>query len=175
MSSNVIAVVGPSGAGKDTLMRAAARALPTIRLARRAITRPCEDSSEDFEAVAADEFARRRAKGDFVLDWQAHGLRYGVPHPSGAGIWLMNLSRRVLPQAAGALPGLGVIHVTADPATLAARLAGRGRESATDISTRIARDACFDAAGLTVITIDNSGALADARSAFIAAVQELSQ
>lgn len=174
MKDALIAVVGPSGAGKDTLMRAAA-ALPEIHLTRRAITRPCDDDSEEFESVSPDEFTRRRAAGDYVLDWQAHGLSYGVPRPSGAGIWLMNLSRRVLPDALCALPGLGVIHVTADPTVLAARLAGRGREDPADVAARIARNASFDTAGLPVITIDNSGALAEAEAAFIAAIQELSQ
>ncbi|WBU51932.1 phosphonate metabolism protein/1,5-bisphosphokinase (PRPP-forming) PhnN [Paracoccus sp. SCSIO 75233] len=174
MRARRIAVVGPSGAGKDTLMRAAASALPEICLLRRAITRPEDAGGEDFEGVTEAEFARRQAAGDFVLNWDAHGLRYGVPQMQGQGVWLVNLSRRVLPEAAQALPGLAVIHVTAAPEVLAARLAERGRETAEDIAARIAREAEFDAAGLPVITIDNSGALADAEAAFIAAVQELS-
>lgn len=168
-----IAVVGPSGAGKDTLMRAATTACPDIGLMRRVITRPAEAGGEDFEGVSPAEFARRRAAAGFLLDWQAHGLSYGLPHPPGSGVWLMNLSRRVLGQAAAALPGLAVIHVTADPAVLAARLARRGREPAAGIAARIARDGGFDTAGLHVITIDNSGALAEAEAAFTAAVQEL--
>lgn len=155
-------------------MRAAASTLPDLRLSRRVITRPRDDDSEDFEPASTEEFARRRTAGGFVLDWQAHGLLYGVPRPDAPRVWLINLSRRMLPQAAVVLPGLAVIHVTADPAILAARLTRRGREAATDIAAQIARDAAFDTAGLCVITIDNSGGLADAEAAFISAVQELS-
>ena len=36
----IFAVVGPSGAGKDTLMAAAARARPDLHIVRRVITRP---------------------------------------------------------------------------------------------------------------------------------------
>ncbi|WBU64385.1 phosphonate metabolism protein/1,5-bisphosphokinase (PRPP-forming) PhnN [Paracoccus aerodenitrificans] len=173
MSANYIAVVGPSGAGKDTLMRKAAEALPDIELVRRVITRPAGDGSEDFEAVAETEFAARQEQEAFILDWQAHGLRYGIPRPARQGTHLVNLSRRILRQAAMALPGLSVIHVTATADVLATRLAERGRETAKEIAARIAREAEFDPAGLQVVTVDNSGELDDAASAFIAAVKEL--
>lgn len=175
MTTRHIAVVGPSGAGKDSLMRAAASAMPDVHLVRRAITRLCDQGSEDFEPVSAAAFACRRDAGAFVLHWQAHGLHYGVPRVAGPGIWLMNLSRGVLPAAAAALPGLGVIHITADPKVLARRLAGRGRETAEDIAARIARVSDFDVAGLPIVTVDNSAALEAAETAFLAAIQELSR
>lgn len=175
MSFARIAVVGPSGAGKDTLMRVAASTRPDIHLVRRVITRPADQNSEDFEPVSEAEFMLRRNAGQFCLAWQAHGLRYGVPHITEPGIWLVNLSRRMLPEAAASLPATGVIHVTADPAVLAARLAARAREANDDIAARISRTPAFDGAGLPVITIDNSGDLAAAKAAFLAAVQELSQ
>ncbi len=156
-------------------MRAAATALPGVRLVRRVITRPCDGDSEDFQSVTRQQFDQIRAEGGFAVDWQAHGLSYGVPHPSGDGVWLMNLSRKRIADAARGMPGMGVIHVTADPGVLAARLAARGRETAADIAARIARDAALDAAGRPVITIDNSGDLEQAKAAFIAAVRELSQ
>lgn len=175
MTTRHIAVVGPSGVGKDTLMRAAASAMPDVHLVRRAITRTRDEGSEDFEPVSAAAFACRRDAGGFVVHWQAHGLHYGVPHVAGSGISLMNLSRGVLQAAAAALPGLGIIHITADPRVLAQRLAGRGRETADDIAARIARVSDFDAAGLPIVTVDNSAALEVAETAFLAAIQELSR
>ena len=73
-------VVGPSGAGKDTLLSGAIAADPALHWVRRVITRPESAGGEPFEGVSAPEFAARLARGDFALHWDAHGLRYGVPH-----------------------------------------------------------------------------------------------
>ena len=104
----LFAVVGPSGAGKDTLMAAAAHR-PGVALVRRVITRPAEAGGEDFEGVTPEAFAARKARGAFALDWEAHGLRYGIPHDQlRGGDVIFNGSRAALPAA---LFGLGgVLH-----------------------------------------------------------------
>ena len=79
MPGRVFAIVGPSGAGKDTLIAAARQARPDLHIVRRVITRPEEPGGEPYEGVTPEEFARRKADGRFVLDWQAHGLHYGIP------------------------------------------------------------------------------------------------
>jgi len=139
----LVAVVGPSGAGKDTVLdglRAALAAEPRFVFIRRAVTRPAAAGGEAHEALTPAEFARR----DFALQWRAHGLDYGIPdiRPALAAgqVVLANLSRRVLAEAAARYP-LAVLEITAPPAILAARLAARGRESAADIEARLARDA----------------------------------
>ncbi|MBC7181481.1 MAG: phosphonate metabolism protein/1,5-bisphosphokinase (PRPP-forming) PhnN, partial [Roseovarius sp.] len=53
------AVVGPSGAGKDTLIDAARAARPDLQVIRRVITRPEALGGEDFEGVSEVEFDRR--------------------------------------------------------------------------------------------------------------------
>ena len=143
----LIAVVGPSGAGKDTLMAGARAALAQnarFRFVRRAITRPAEAGGEDHEALSEADFAARRAAGGFAFSWGAHGLHYGIPRDieediAARRVVIANLSRAVLPEA-GARYRLRVLSITAPMEILAARLAARGRESTADINARLARE-----------------------------------
>ena len=172
MSGRLIAVVGPSGAGKDSLIRGIVAARPAILWVRRAVTRP-PDPTEPFESVSEAEFERRRAAGAFCFAWEAHGLGYGVPRETlgavrGGAVTIANLSRTVLAQAAEVAP-LTVLSVTASPAVLAARLAGRGREDANEIAARLARAAALPE-GLDVAQISNDGTLRDAVDRALAAL-----
>jgi phosphonate metabolism protein PhnN/1,5-bisphosphokinase (PRPP-forming) len=143
----LIAVVGPSGAGKDTLMAGARVALAQdtrFRFVRRAITRPAEAGGEDHEALTETDFITRRDAGGFALSWAAHGLHYGIPRDIEADIAarrvvIANLSRSVLLEAS-ARYRLRVLNISAPIELLAARLAARGRETATDIAARLARE-----------------------------------
>lgn len=144
MTGRLIAVVGPSGAGKDTLLAALAARRPDLVLVRRAITRPAEAGGEDHEALTEAEFAARAAAGDFLFHYRAHGLRYGIPRAALAEVAagrtvLFNGSRAALGAARAAFAGLEVVMVTAPAAVLAARLAARGRESPAEIAQRLAR------------------------------------
>ena len=174
MSGHLFAVVGPSGAGKDTLMAEARRARSDIVLARRVITRPAEAGGEPFEGVTPEDFARRQAAGAFVLSWQAHGLSYGVPASieddlaQGRDV-LVNLSRGVLPAALSRFPDLTILNISAPPEVLAARLQARGRETGADMARRLARSAPLPE-GAHTVTIDNSGALGDAVAAMLRAL-----
>lgn len=172
-----VAVVGPSGAGKDTLIRAAMDGRPDLVLARRVISRPAAPESEDFESVTEAGFADRRAAGDFALDWQAHGLSYGIPASveallAGGTTVIANLSRGMIDAARARFDPFRAIVVTAPAQVLAARLAGRGRESAADIAARLERAGYAAPAGPDVCTVDNGGRLEDAVAAFRAALPQ---
>lgn len=137
----ITAIVGPSGAGKDTLIAGVLVLRPDLHLVRRVITRPTEAGGEDFEGVTPEDFARREARGDFALTWEAHGLSYGIPHAqvTGPRDVIFNGSRAALPLAARVFPGLRVVLVTAPDVILAARLAARGRETPDNIRARLSR------------------------------------
>lgn len=168
----IFAVVGPSGAGKDTLLAGAKAALPDLHIARRVITRPTEAGGEDFEGVTSGDFAARKAAGEFILDWQAHGLSYGLPKSETLGPRvLFNGSRSILRQARAIFPDLQVILVTAPDAVLAARLAARGRETAADIEKRLERAGFKLPDGLCVTTVVNDGSEAQGIERMIAALQ----
>lgn len=175
MTGCFIAVVGPSGVGKDTLMKEAAARTGMV-LARRVITRPSEAGGEAFDGVSEAEFDRRIAAGDFALHWAAHGLRYGIPAEietvlaEGHDV-LANLSRAVLPQLADRFARHKIVLLTASPEVLAARLAARGRESAEDITQRLKRAAFQLEQSLSLVVVENNSDLETAIADFIAACQ----
>ena len=164
MSGRLIAVVGPSGVGKDSVMTAMAASDPRMVLARRVITRPSDAGGEAFDGVSEAELQRRADAGDFALRWQAHGLRYGIlrtidePLTQGKDV-LANLSRAVLLEAQARFAHFEVISLTAARDVLATRLTIRGRESAAQISARLDREAPSLPAGIEVHIVDNSHAL----------------
>jgi len=164
MSGRLIAVVGPSGVGKDTVMEAMAQAEARLGLVRRVITRPSGAGGEVFEGVDETRFAAMRTAGDFALWWEAHGLCYGIPTAVDAELasgrdMLANLSRRALCAAQDRFNGLVVIALTAQPRVLAERLSLRGREDAAGIARRLARAGSDMPQGITATTIDNAHAL----------------
>ena len=169
----IFAIVGPSGAGKDTLIRGALAARPHLRLVRRVITRPTEAGGEDFEGVTPKDFAHRKARGDFALTWEAHGLSYGIPRDqvAGPGDVIFNGSRAALPAAIHVFPGLRVILVTAPDLILATRLAARGRETARDIRDRLSRAAFEMPEGIDFQTVVNDASPEVGAARLLAALQ----
>jgi ribose 1,5-bisphosphokinase len=169
----IFAIVGPSGAGKDTLIAGALAQRPDLRLVRRVITRPDAAGGEAHEGCSEADFERRRHAGEFALNWRAHGLHYGIPAAqlAGPGDVLFNGSRAALALAVERLPGLRVVLITAPVAVLAARLAERGRESAVDIRARLER-AGFDLPpGIRADVVINDGPLERGVARLLAALQ----
>ena len=172
----LIAIVGPSGAGKDTLMAGARAALAQdtrFRFVRRAITRPAEAGGEDHEALSEADFVARHGAGGFALSWEAHGLRYGIPRNieediDARRVVIANLSRAVLTEA-GARYRLRVLNITAPMEVLAARLAARGRESPADIAARLAREVALPD-GLDVERVMNDADVAEGVARVLAAL-----
>lgn len=159
-----IGVVGPSGAGKDTVMRAVQAARPDIVAARRVISRPADDATEVFDSVTPKAFEDAAQAGDFVLHWQAHGLGYGIPQAVNgdltAGRHVMaNLSRGVVDQMRVLFDPALVLVITAPINVLAERLAARGRETPDDIAERLNRALYAAPSGPDVREIMNDGPL----------------
>ncbi|ACC72901.1 phosphonate metabolism protein/1,5-bisphosphokinase (PRPP-forming) PhnN [Paraburkholderia phymatum] len=174
MKGRLIYVVGPSGAGKDSLLHFAREhvAGSSILFAHRYITRET-GHNENHIALTREEFAARSAQGLFALEWSSHELHYGIGIEIDA--WLdrgctvvVNGSRAYLSRALKRYQHLEVVHIHAAPHILAARLSARGRETQEQVAARLARQAPFtlpDGAHLT--HIDNSGSLEQAGLAFV--------
>lgn len=164
--ARIVAVVGPSGVGKDSLIRALVAADIAMVWMRRVVTRPA-DPTEPFVPVDGTTFDAMEAKQAFALSWRAHGLRYGIPQAEVAALGpgqtgLVNLSRGVLGDAAKVLPRLSVLSVTAPAEVLARRLSDRGRESAGAVAARLDRPAPAFSEVLPMFVVDNGGTLEDA-------------
>lgn len=138
-------VVGPSGAGKDTLINGARGCLEAdarFVFARRIVTRS-SDAPGDI-AMAPDQFEAEKRRGAFALSWNVHGLSYGVPRDIAKALEegrcvIANVSRGVITEARETFPRVRVIHVDAPPALLKQRLAERHREPADEQEERLHR------------------------------------
>jgi ribose 1,5-bisphosphokinase len=162
-------VVGPSGAGKDTLLglaKAACADDPGIVFPRRVITREAS-ASEDNEAVSPDAFRQARARGDYAMHWEAHGHCYALSRAIDDDIRagrtvVANVSRTVVGAMRRAYTEVVVVSITAPPNVLAERLAMRGRSSDGKIEHRLHRTV-EDAAAPDVTIVNISSAEYHAR------------
>ncbi len=172
-------VVGPSGAGKDTLIGEARRHLGEpegFAFPRRVITRPPHAGSEDFTSATVEDFEARDRRGAFALSWRSHGLRYGIPAAidgflaEGRRV-VVNVSRTVIDTARARYADTRVIQVKAPASVVLTRLQERRRETSDDIARRLERAVTLEVTGPHVYTIDNGGPLDQAAAAFLAALR----
>lgn len=180
MSGVLVAVVGPSGAGKDTLIGAARARLagdPSFVFLRRVITRPEGVGGEDHEAMTRGAFLKARDEGFFALSWDAHGLLYGIPRDpletalDERRVAVANISRHALRDAAERYPTV-VLSITAPLQLRAERLAARGRETKDQLMARLSREAGLPP-GLTVREVANTGTVEDGAQAVVAILRGL--
>lgn len=170
-----VPVVGPSGAGKDSLISFAQRQLGShanIIFARRVVTRPVDPALEAHDTLDEAAFLTAEAGGQFALSWRSHGLCYGIPASideaiRAGGVVVANLSRGAVEAATQRYAHVVPVLVTISAEVLAARLIARGRETEQEIAQRITRNASYADFGANCHAIDNSGALEDAGEAFI--------
>lgn len=155
MQGRLVYVMGPSGAGKDTLIDyARARVDPaTIIFAHRFITRPAEAGGENHVTLSEAEFTARRETGLFALSWQSHGLWYGIS--AEINLWLdrglvvvVSGSRAAWPLAKARYPNLLGLIIDAPVEIRAARLVARKREDERAIRARLEREVSVPLEGL---------------------------
>ena len=177
MSGPLIYVMGPSGAGKDSVLSCLRERLAgnaRIHWARRTITRDAAAGGEDHEAITPYVFDALQTQGAFAMAWRAHGLGYGVRCEQlrwlELGDWVfVNGSREYLATALTMYPSLTPVHVTASPATLLRRLTARQRETRDQVRARVARAETF-APPPGTLEIRNDSTLDDACSRLLGAL-----
>jgi ribose 1,5-bisphosphokinase len=161
----LILVVGPSGAGKDTLLGLAKAACAEDRgivFPRRVITRQAS-ASEDNEEVSLGTFQEALTRSEYAMHWEAHSHCYALSRAIDDEIRaghtvVANVSRTVVAAMRGAYASVLVVSITAPPNVLAERLAMRGRGSDGRIEHRLHRTVDEAAAAPDVTIVNTSSA-----------------
>lgn len=173
----LVLVVGPSGAGKDTLIglaRVACADDGSIGFPRRVVTREAS-SSEDNEYISLEDFRQARTRGDFAVHWEAHGHCYGLSRTIDDDIRagrtvVVNVSRTVVEVMRRVYAEVVVVSITAPTEILSRRLATRARGSDGRIVDRLRR-AVDDAAAAPDVTIVNVGSAEGHASELLRAIR----
>src|SRR4051812_9636667 len=142
----LVLVVGPSGAGKDTLLGLAKAACAddgNVVFPRRVITREASASEENQE-ISVDTFQEASARGEYAMHWEAHGHCYALPRAiddeirAGRTV-VANVSRTVVGAMRRAYADVAVVLITAPPNVLAERIVLRARGSDSKLESRLGR------------------------------------
>lgn len=175
-SGKLFYVIGPSGSGKDSLMKFARSRLESVGkiiFAHRYITRPPEVQGENHVYLSNEEFENRKNQGFFSMHWESHNLCYGIG--SEINLWLANSydvvvngSRAYLSDAIKIYPEIHVILVSTSTEVLRNRLLKRNRETLEEIENRLHRASLqCNIEHPYVIKLNNDTDLAQSGAAFI--------
>jgi ribose 1,5-bisphosphokinase len=159
----LVLVVGPSGAGKDTLIAIAQDLVggPMIVFPRRIVTRD-PSAAEANQGMPAADFDRAVGEGAFAFWWEAHGLKYGLPaavdHDMVAGRSVVcNVSRAIVPRLRQRYARCEVVLVDAPREVRAARIQRRARASDGEIAARLDRNVPNQDSLVPDLVIENVG------------------
>jgi ribose 1,5-bisphosphokinase len=173
----LVVVVGPSGAGKDTLLRLARDDFlddPGVVFPRRLVTRE-PSNFEENQTITAAAFAKSVEAGRFAFWWDAHGLRYAL----GASIdddiragktVVCNVSRGVVAALRSRYAHVCVVLVTAPQDVLAERIAARRRGTDGAMAARLDRVAPTDRDLAPDVVIENVGDPDDGTARLVTAI-----
>jgi ribose 1,5-bisphosphokinase len=168
-------VVGPSGAGKDTLIQYAKTHLqsdPNFLFPIRYVTRPRGQAGENHRSLSRESFEKHLGANKFALFWEAHGLMYGLGKEVETGVKkgkhvIVNVSRSIIGSVRKRFPHVMIIEIQASRQSLHRRLQLRQRENPTEIKARLSRASRLSVSGPNLITIHNDGTIESAGRKFV--------
>lgn len=158
-------VCGPSGAGKDSVIAWARQQLTdktNVVFSQRLMTRPTP-AGADHQGMDLVEFEQLLRGGQLAWHWHAHGFHYGVgvryaQQVNWGRVVVVNGSREHAASLKTAREDIRIVHIAAEPAHIADRLAQRGRDAPAAIADRLARNARLDRIDADLV-IPNDGEL----------------
>ena len=144
MKGLLLVILGPSGSGKDSVLRSLKEHLPDLHVAKRCITRSYHDKSEEYESLSETEFVAQLNEDAFLFYWKAHGFYYGIRRSildyidDGQSV-IFNGSRAALDDMRKVYKGIHAIELLVSEPILRKRLNIRGRENQSEIALRLKR------------------------------------
>ncbi|MDP8998401.1 MAG: phosphonate metabolism protein/1,5-bisphosphokinase (PRPP-forming) PhnN [Pseudomonadota bacterium] len=180
-AGSLVLVVGPSGAGKDSILRGAAKILrdnPHFVFPKRVVTRVADVAAEDHDTLSESSFEAIRTAGGFLLSWQAHGNSYGIlaavaDQMKMGQVVVVNVSRQIIAEAAIKFPSLVVIEITAEASLRVQRIEQRGREVSKAAAARAMREVDAYPSGIALHSIENNASLDVAILRFVSLLETL--
>lgn len=180
-AGHLVLVVGPSGAGKDTILRGAKSVFAGKRnlvFPRRFVTRLNVPAAEDHVSMTEAEFTTAVSENAFALWWGAHGNHYGIGRSiegdlAAGAIVCINCSRAAIEETLARFPIVHVVEITAPEAVLVERIMSRGRENADEALQRVSRQVPDYPPGTRLTRIMNDGPPDHAIQAFCSFLQSL--
>lgn len=173
MNTKIVLIVGPSGVGKDTLLRHAKEVYKEdLNFVKRYITREA-DTNEDNYFVDDYAFEVLKNNGYFLSNWNAHGNAYGIPKSFFKnGVNIISISRARIKDFENAYENVYTINITIEKDKLKQRLLDRGRETLEQIEKRLARS-YEKIEARKLIEFDNSKPLEESKKSFINLLEKI--
>lgn len=175
MKTKIILIVGPSGVGKDTLLRAARKKLKEnecFNFVKRYITRKPDSNEKNFY-LKDKAFFLLKQSSYFLSSWEAHDNYYGIAKECiQPGVNIISTSRGHIKDFEHIFEDVTTVHVTIPKALLLSRLRLRGRESEAQIMARLKR--MYDnIEARECVEFDNSLSFEESTTAFVQLIKSI--
>ncbi|MBE0515208.1 MAG: hypothetical protein IBX42_09695, partial [Sulfurimonas sp.] len=124
----IILIVGASGVGKDTLLKAIQNDIKATFVTRYITRIPDENESNYY--ISKDDFLYLKRSDFFVSSWKAHGNIYGISkHSIKDGLNIISISREAIKDFENTFEDVATIEIGIPKEMLYLRLKDRGREN----------------------------------------------